>query len=147
MLKVEVVAVFSIFTICFAVLSAQAQAIKPNSKANPEKVVTNPINLADLPQFTGQAKYVDGSATDNRGAGTGFRQRWFMKEGRAEIVNWYRSALSGSGWTLRGSAPGAISAKNKSGNHVSIYVNEISLPDHFKCETVICYYQKNQDRR
>jgi len=135
---------FVILAACALACPAVEAQRKPNTAPLPEKIVTSPRTLPDFPQYTGQARYIVGSATDNHGTGTGFRQRWHMKEGKSAIINWYRTALSNAGWNMRGSSKDNVNAKNRAGNMVSIYVNEVPLPDNFKSETVIIYYEKNE---
>ena len=134
----------TVLTTCTLACPPSKAQRKPNTAPIPENIVSSVRTLPDVPQYTGQARYIVGSATDNHGTGTGFRQRWHMKEGKSAIINWYRTALSNAGWNLRGNSKDNVNAKNRAGNMVSIYVNEVPLPDDFKSETVIIYYEKKQ---
>jgi hypothetical protein len=118
---------------------AQQYGQKKSAPPLPVKKLAGPQSLPDVPQYTGQARFISGEKTDNND-GDSVRQTWHIREGRTEAVAWYRTALSNAGWKIAAATKGTVTGSRSDGT-VMVIVNEIPLPDHYKSELMIQYYK------
>ncbi|MBS1954307.1 MAG: hypothetical protein JST89_08975 [Cyanobacteria bacterium SZAS-4] len=122
--------------------SAQQWGQKKSAPPLTVKALSGPQLMPDVPQYTGQARFISGEKSD-RNDGDSIRQTWHIREGRAEAVNWYKTALSGAGWKISAASRGTITGTRSDGT-IMVIVNEIPLPDHYKSELMIQYYKSPQ---
>ncbi len=120
-------------------VSAQQFGKKKSAPPIPVKQLAGPQTIPDVPRYTGQVRFISGEKTDNND-GDNIRQTWHIREGRAEAVGWYKTALANAGWTVAGATKGTVSA-SKSDSTIMVIVNEIPLADQYKSELMIQYYK------
>lgn len=119
--------------------SAQQYGGKKKAPPIPVKQLAGPQALPDVPQYTGQARYISGEKMDNND-GDNIRQTWHIREGRAEAIGWYKNALSSAGWRIGVATKGTIAGSKDDGN-IMVIVNELPLADKYKSELMIQYYK------
>ncbi len=103
------------------------------------KPLAGPQSLPDVPQYTGQARFMSGEKSDRKD-GDSIRQTWHIREGRAEAVGWYKTALSNAGWKISAASKGTLTGTRDDGT-IMVIVNELPLADHYKSELMIQYYK------
>ena len=119
--------------------NAQFGGQKKSAPPLPVKALAGPQPLPDVPQYTGQARFISGEKTD-RNDGDSIRQTWHIKEGRAQAIDWYKTALTSSGWKVAAATKGTVTGSRNDGT-IMVIVNEIPLPDHYRSELMIQYYK------
>ncbi|CAN5680893.1 hypothetical protein BH10CYA1_BH10CYA1_64300 [soil metagenome] len=137
--KTIVAALAATLTLQLAVTAQQYGQTKKSAPPIPVKQLSAPQMLPDVPQYTGQARFMCGEKTDNHD-GDSIRQTWHIREGRAEAVGWYKTALSNAGWKIAVATKGTVTGSRSDGT-IMVIVNEIPLADHYKSELMIQYYK------
>lgn len=104
----------------------------------PAKTITTPLPFPDVPPYTGQVRFVSGDKVESDKTDN-LRQTWHIKEGRTQAVDWYKNALSSSGWKVVSTKGSVCGTKNEA--TVMIYVNELPLADNYRSELIMQYYR------
>ncbi len=132
--KLVVVALMTCLPATYAQQSQQSN--KQRKPPIATKPIVTPEALPDVPPYSGQARYISGETVQT--SGENLRQTWHVREPKSEVINWYKQALSGAGWTITSASRGSVMGKKKD-SVVMIVVNEIPLADHYRSEIMIQY--------
>ncbi len=84
--------------------------------------------IKDLPEYTGKQKFISGK-TMKTSLGPQYQHQFIAMEEPAQVVSWYKSALSSYKWEVTTSEDNAVSGKKPDGAYVSIIVNPYHRPD------------------
>jgi hypothetical protein len=128
----------------------QAQASKGNAPsgkqvkdADDETQLREPIDLPDLPRFTGHAHFDNGKVRQTV-SGQGSLQEFTVQESTNTVFDWYKSVLQMNQWKITNNAPDILTAtKNK--NHCTIGVYR-SYDKRWATRLIINYFVGNSSR-
>ena len=94
-------------------------ANKPNS--DPEMRLREPVDLPDLPRFSGHSKFMLGHLRTTQ-QGQACLMTFQVKESPQQVMDWYTSVLSMQQWKTVSQAAGSISA-SKDNNRCTIRID------------------------
>ncbi|HEY9733204.1 MAG TPA: hypothetical protein V6C89_14900 [Drouetiella sp.] len=69
------------------------------------ETLTQPVDIPNVPTFTGRTKFITGLRYPNDRSGYRIGLTFAAVEEESQIVEWYRTALTGYGWKLLDIAP------------------------------------------
>ena len=98
-----------------------------NSKRATEKLDSMP-DFPNLPQYTGQTKFVDGSVQPAGDGVTVYQINVLAKEDLLQILDWYKQVLSGCKWQIQFSGKSALVANHPDGHTCAINLNTLLTP-------------------
>jgi hypothetical protein len=80
------------------------------------------VNLPQLPEYAGQAKFRTGFKHDSLN-GPNYVQEYFCKESPKEVAEWYRAAFRNYQWNITSDENNTLMAKAKDGSTCQIIAN------------------------
>jgi hypothetical protein len=88
---------------------------------NPTKLIER-LDLPDLPEYKGKAKFVGGSA-DPSALGSNYVEHFVAEEEPNQVLDWYKRALTSANWKIINSDRSSITARKSDGTSCVIIVN------------------------
>ena len=79
-----------------------------------------PPDLPDLPQYSGNAKYKQGTASPNARGGTAFSLVYTSKDPSNQVIDWYSRTLSQYKWNVQQSKSGTMISARKGKNFCTV---------------------------
>jgi hypothetical protein len=125
-----------------AAQTSPAQALRYKNQRAPmlvEKDMPVPEPMPDVPRYSGQCKF-DTGHTFETAAGTTYRERWYVREEKNAVLDWYRQALSSVGYKVENSSICSIFGSKNSGT-VELSVLDIPKPG-YRCQLTLFSYHK-----
>jgi hypothetical protein len=117
------------------------------SRNNPELEADNlkePIQLPDLPTFTGQkTKFILGSVHQAK-QGPNYIEKFRAKEEPKQVIEWYKNTLQMYKWKISVAAAEVVQATNKDGSTICVLVSDLgNRKDGDRTAFEINYFQQN----
>jgi hypothetical protein len=109
-----------------------ARPASADSEYRNQRILT-PIPLPDIPQYTGQAKLINGFHYPNETGGQAFVEVFGVLEEPAQVYQWYAAALKNFGWSIvptqgHPSQDGQTIDASKATNNVFVQVRQSHNP-------------------
>jgi hypothetical protein len=107
---------------------AQEKSIKPAlyqvqaSIAGSSTKLTEKLDLPDLPEYKGKAKFVSGSANPSE-LGSNYVEHFVAEEEPNQVLDWYKRSLASANWKILNSDGSSITAKKSDGTSCVIIAN------------------------
>ncbi|MBZ0187147.1 MAG: hypothetical protein K8F91_12945 [Candidatus Obscuribacterales bacterium] len=102
------------------------------------QILRKPMELPDLPAYTGQSQFISGLMYPNKPGGAAISMRYMAKEDAGTVSQWYADTLKANSWkTAKATNDSSIRAQ-KGGNGVTIRVTPAKKSG-FKSEMKISY--------
>jgi hypothetical protein len=110
----------------------------PKIKDGDDLVLREPMDLQDLPKFTGHADFLRGKVRTTE-AGTACHMAWNCKESREQVMDWYNSVLSMNQWKVFSKNSEIVMAR-KGPNQCTIGVFPNFKDKKYPCNLSINYF-------
>jgi hypothetical protein len=138
-------------TISLLSLPTQAQYKAPQKKpetpplAAPPDEMKGKVSLPDIPDYTGQPKFVNGFSYHVPKQGPSYVMTFNVKEDRPTVIEWWKNTLKTYRWNIISAERDAVTA-TKEGNMCVIQVSTPAYPadKNIKCSYQIRYIQKER---
>lgn len=105
---------------------------------------TTPVEIPDVPMFTGKVKMESGAAKETE-AGTAYIQAFSTPEPKEYVMPWYESVLTSNNWKIVRKSAGYLSARKDDGSYCSVS-SQKSLPSQekeYRSSFEISYFKFN----
>ena len=136
------------FAVSVAPVLAQQQPTGPQGhngkdyKRDPNEFkwqeLKTPPDLPDLPQYSGNAKYKQGTATPGARGGTAFSLVYSSKDPGNTVIDWYSHTLEQYKWNVMRSKSGTMISARKGKNVCTISTTMRSEPKSV-CDFIITF--------
>jgi hypothetical protein len=145
----KITALSMFLLVACAALAPSAGAVVPSRKHDPQSgsvwenhTMKDPIDLANIPRYSGKAKFMCGTMLPHARSGVTYTQRFVAEEDQISVLNWYRQVLTSPGWSLDpvGSRGTTLAAIDKDGNICQFTIFS-SYPQgkHYRTEFLILF--------
>jgi hypothetical protein len=108
---------------------AQEKSIKPavyqvhgSLTPSPTTKLTEKLELPDLPEYKGKAKFVSGSANPSA-LGSNYVEHFIAEEEPNQVLDWYKRTFASANWKILNTDGSSITAKKSDGTSCVIIVN------------------------
>ena len=102
------------------------------------KLAKKPMNLPDLPSYSGKATFTNGLMYPNKPGGPAINLMYKAKEPPEQVMSWYQDTLKGNSWSVVPTKnPNSLRA-NKGKNGVVVNVSPSKTPG-YSTELKISY--------
>lgn len=151
-LQIHITGLVLLFAISLATVSpalAQQKHRNPNqpytdSDGSKFSRYTVPVEIPDVPMFTGKVKMESGAAKETD-EGTAYIQAFSTPEPKEYVMPWYESVLNSNHWKIVRKSAGFISARKDDGSYCSVSTQK-SVPyqeKEYRCSFEISYFKFN----
>jgi len=125
---------------------AQYNQQKNQSIASPPESLKEKVSLPDIPDYTGQPKFISGFTYHVPKQGPSYVMTFNVKEDRNTVFEWWKNTLQMYKWNMLHSGNGAMTATNKDGNMVTIQISgpEFTPEKLYRASYKIRYIQKEK---
>lgn len=107
-----------------------------------------PVEIPDVPTFSGKHKLVSGSAKETE-EGTAYIQEFSTQERPEYVLPWYETALNNNQWKIVRKSSKFLSARKPDGSYCSVSTKK-ALPENAKestCSFEISYFKLNPNHK
>jgi hypothetical protein len=136
------------FAVSVAPVLAQQPSAGPQGKTGKDykrdpnefkwQELKNAPDLPDLPQYGGNAKYKQGTASPNARGGTAFSLVYTSKDPANQVMEWYSRTLSQYKWNVTQSKSGTMISAKKGKNVCTVSTTMRSDPKSV-CDFIITF--------
>jgi hypothetical protein len=118
---------------------------KRNVEEFKRDILTKAPDLPDLPQYSGNAKFTNGTVSPHAKGGNAFSLVYNCNDTPQSIIDWYSRTLSQYKWNISSTRPGVSINATKGNNYVSVQIGTRSTPNS-KCDMFVLYRQNPQGK-
>lgn len=113
------------------------QKVKKIAPPLPQTNLSAPVEIPDVPQFSGKQSQFQTGAVEETPTSLRFREYWLIREDQSEVVDWYKSALMNYQWKIKSVTFDRVSAKKEKATVEVMVLKYPVLKNGFRCQLLV----------
>lgn len=109
----------------------------------PVKNLATPVDIPNIPIYSGQSRYVTGKVQQN-GTTTTTSLFYELQDKYQDAASWYENALKMYNWTVIAQGPTNICAKDSKGNILNVSFSGLPKTAKYRTTLSITYVERKQ---